>query len=109
MASMRGKVKWFSNTKGYGFIEQSDGSDAFVHYSDILGDEAYKTLEEGDQVEYELQEGQKGAKAVNVSRVAGESSEEVIEEAADNVTGGVGELSEEVIDEATEEGPQLSM
>jgi len=65
----RGKVKWFSNSKGYGFIEQPDGDDAFVHYSDILGQEGYKTLEEGQPVRYELEEGGKGPKAINVTRL----------------------------------------
>ena len=71
----RGKVKWFSNVKGYGFIEQEDGDDAFVHYSDIVGDDKYKTLEEGENVEYDLQasDGRKGPKAVNVVRL-GQSS-----------------------------------
>lgn len=60
-----GKVKWFNNTKGYGFITSEDGTDAFVHYSDIQGD-GFKTLEEGQAVEFEMSEGPKGAKALNV-------------------------------------------
>ena len=65
----QGKVKWFSNSKGYGFIEQPDGADAFVHYSDIVSDERYKTLVEGEAVQYELEQGEKGPKATNVVRL----------------------------------------
>ena len=64
-----GKVKWFNNSKGYGFITTDDGKDAFVHYSDISGD-GFKTLEEGDDVEFELAEGSKGPKALNVQQRA---------------------------------------
>jgi len=64
----RGKVKWFNEQKGFGFIEQEDGSDVFVHYSSIAGD-GFKTLAEGDDVEFELTEGPKGPKAENVTRV----------------------------------------
>ena len=64
-----GKVKWFSNTKGYGFIEQPDGADAFVHYSDIVGQEGYKTLVEGEPVEYDVQDSERGPKAVKVARL----------------------------------------
>jgi len=60
-----GKVKWFNNAKGYGFIVMDDGTDAFVHYADIDG-EGFKSLKEGQEVEFELTEGPKGAKAVNV-------------------------------------------
>ncbi len=62
-----GKVKWFSNAKGYGFIESEVG-DVFVHYSVIEGD-GFKTLSEGQEVQYELLEGDKGAKATNVTVV----------------------------------------
>ena len=64
-----GKVKWFSDTKGYGFIEV-DGrpKDVFVHYSDITG-EGFKTLDEGHQVEFELEPGKQGDRARNVSRI----------------------------------------
>ena len=60
-----GKVKWFNNTKGFGFITSEEGTDAFVHYSDIDGD-GFKTLEEGQEVEFEMTQGPKGAKALNV-------------------------------------------
>ncbi|KAF1083340.1 MAG: Cold shock protein CspD [Candidatus Rifleibacterium amylolyticum] len=62
---MQSRVKWFDNVKGYGFIENTDGQDIFVHYKQIAGD-GYKTLREGQQVEFELSEGEKGPLAVNV-------------------------------------------
>ena len=64
----RGKVKWFNNSKGYGFIAPESGNDVFVHYSAIQGD-GYKTLEEGDEVEFEIKEGPKGQEAANVTKV----------------------------------------
>jgi len=63
-----GKVKWFSSKKGYGFITTDTGEDLFVHFSDIHAD-GYKSLSEDDNVEFEIQDGSKGKKAVNVSRV----------------------------------------
>ncbi len=66
----RGTVKWFNDQKGYGFIEQEGGGgDVFVHYSSISG-EGFKTLAEGEEVEFELTQGPKGAKAENVSRLS---------------------------------------
>lgn len=65
--AVKGKVKWFSNVKGYGFIEQEGGQDVFVHYSSIQGD-GYKTLEEGDVVSFEIVQGEKGPQASNVAR-----------------------------------------
>ncbi|OGK13209.1 MAG: cold-shock protein [Candidatus Riflebacteria bacterium GWC2_50_8] len=62
---MQSRVKWFDNVKGYGFIENTDGQDIFVHYKQIDGD-GYKTLREGQQVEFELSQGEKGPLAVNV-------------------------------------------
>ena len=64
----KGTVKWFNESKGFGFITTEDGTDAFVHYSDIQG-EGFKTLVEGDQVEFELGQGPKGPKAVDVRKV----------------------------------------
>jgi CspA family cold shock protein len=61
-------VKWFSNEKGYGFIARSDGDDVFVHYTAIGGD-GYKTLNEGQEVEFEIVEGPKGEQAANVRPV----------------------------------------
>jgi CspA family cold shock protein len=63
----RGKVKWFNNSKGYGFIESEEGGDVFVHYSAIKGD-GYKSLNEGDQVQFDLTQGAKGPQAVNVTK-----------------------------------------
>ena len=64
----RGKVKWFSNQKGYGFITHENGRDVFVHHSVIQGD-GYKTLEEGQEVELEIQKGPKGEQATKVTKV----------------------------------------
>jgi CspA family cold shock protein len=64
----RGTVKWFNETKGYGFITQEDGGDVFVHYSEIQAN-GFKTLSEGQTVSFEVADGPKGAKAVNVTRV----------------------------------------
>ena len=65
---VRGKVKWFSNQKGYGFITPESGNDVFVHFSAIQGD-GYKSLEEGQEVNFEITKGPKGEQATNVSRV----------------------------------------
>ncbi len=62
---VKGKVKWFSNQKGYGFITPEQGKDVFVHFSAIQGD-GYKMLEEGQDVEFEIIEGPKGEQAANV-------------------------------------------
>ena len=64
----KGKVKWFNNTKGYGFIEREDGTDVFVHYSSIKN-EGYKTLDKGQDVEFEIIDGPKGPHADNVIKV----------------------------------------
>ncbi|OGW81470.1 MAG: cold-shock protein [Omnitrophica bacterium RIFCSPLOWO2_12_FULL_44_17] len=65
--AVQGKVKWFSNVKGYGFIAQEGGPDVFVHYSSLQG-EGYKTLKEGDAVDFDIVEGEKGPHAANVVR-----------------------------------------
>jgi CspA family cold shock protein len=64
----QGKVKWFNNSKGYGFIEQPDGGDVFVHYSAIQG-QGFKTLDEGQTVEFELVQGPKGQQAEKVTKL----------------------------------------
>ena len=65
MSRIKGKVKWFNNAKGFGFIGREDGPDVFVHYSAIQSD-GYKSLQEGDDVEFEIIQGQKGPQAENV-------------------------------------------
>ena len=63
---MKGTVKWFNNQKGYGFISDESGNDVFVHFSGINA-EGFKSLEEGAAVEFDVQDGQKGPQAVNVT------------------------------------------
>lgn len=64
---VKGKVKWFSNQKGYGFITPEEGEDVFVHHSVIQG-EGYKSLDEGQEVEFEVEKGPKGDQAKNVTK-----------------------------------------
>jgi cold shock protein len=63
----KGKVKWFNGEKGFGFIEREGGEDVFVHFSAIQG-EGYKTLEEGQEVTFDLEQGQRGPQAANVRK-----------------------------------------
>ncbi|MFD0586660.1 cold shock domain-containing protein [Paenibacillus sp. GCM10027627] len=65
---MKGTVKWFNAEKGYGFIQVEDGEDVFVHFSAIQGD-GFKTLEEGQAVEFDVTDGNRGAQAANVYKV----------------------------------------
>ena len=65
---LKGTVKWFNNAKGFGFIGREDGPDVFVHYSALIAD-GYKSLQEGDVVEFEIVDGQKGPQAANVVKV----------------------------------------
>ncbi len=62
-----GTVKWFNDSKGYGFIQQANGKDVFVHFSSIAGS-GFKSLQEGDQVSFEVQDSERGPQAVNVSK-----------------------------------------
>ncbi len=66
---LTGKVKWFNDAKGYGFIERPDGDDVFVHYTAIQGT-GFRSLSEGQEVEFEVVDGPKGKQAANVSKVA---------------------------------------
>ena len=68
MPSLTGKVKWFSNAKGYGFIEREGGEDVFVHFSAIQG-EGFRTLDEGQPVQFEIIQGEKGPQAANVVKI----------------------------------------
>jgi cold shock protein len=65
----QGTVKWFNNSKGFGFIKRETGEDVFVHYKSLSGD-GYKTLKEGDKVEFEVETGPKGLQAVKVVKIA---------------------------------------
>ena len=65
---MKGKVKWFNSTKGFGFITTDEGKDVFVHFSAIKMD-GYKSLEEGEEVEFDVVDGEKGPQAANVVRL----------------------------------------
>ncbi len=67
-ARMKGTVKWFNNAKGFGFIGREDGPDVFVHYSAIISN-GYKSLHEGDEVEFEIVQGQKGPQADQVRKI----------------------------------------
>jgi len=66
--SFTGRVKWFNESKGYGFIQREEGPDVFVHYSNIEGS-GFRTLKENDEVEFEVNEGPKGLQAVNVNKI----------------------------------------
>lgn len=63
-----GTVKWFNSSKGFGFITREEGDDVFVHFKAIVG-EGFKSLQEGDQVEFEIEQGPKGLQATNVSKI----------------------------------------
>ena len=68
MFHMQGRVKWFNAEKGYGFIEREDGGDVFVHFS-AINSEGFKTLEEGQAVEFDIVEGARGPQAANVTKL----------------------------------------
>ena len=76
----KGTVKWFSNTRGFGFITMEDGTDIFVHYSGIVSEEKFKSVEEGQTVEFEIADCEKGKQAVKVTVVETVAESEEIAE-----------------------------
>ena len=72
----KGTVKWFNNQKGYGFITDSEGKDIFVHYSGIVSDKKFKSIAEGQTVEFEITDGEKGKQAINVTVIANDDVNE---------------------------------
>ncbi len=77
LKGLKGVVKWFNDAKGFGFIEHTSGKDVFVHYSVIQSD-GFKTLKDGEEVEYEFKEGPKGLQAVRVQRTTKASDGEIL-------------------------------
>ena len=72
----KGTVKWFNNQKGYGFITDSEGKDIFVHYSGIVSEQKFKSIAEGQTVEFEITDGEKGKQAINVTVIANDDVNE---------------------------------
>lgn len=72
----KGTVKWFDNQKGYGFITMEDGTDVFVHWTGIINMDGFKHLEEGQTVEFEITDGEKGKQAINVTVIANDDVNE---------------------------------
>ena len=76
----KGTVKWFNNQKGYGFITDSEGKDIFVHYSGIISEQKFKSIAEGQTVEFEITDGEKGKQAINVTVIETVAEDEEITE-----------------------------
>ena len=99
-SAIKGTVKWFNNAKGFGFIEHPSGRDVFVHYS-VIEASGFKTLSDGEEVEYELKEGPKGLQAVRVQRVIVAGSEGGESDSSDS-----GDESSESTENASEKAQQ---
>lgn len=82
MERQKGVVKWFDNQKGYGFIEREEGDDVFVHYNDVQG-EGYRSLREGEKVEFDVVKDPKGLRAENVERLGSEGPATVVKAQGD--------------------------
>ena len=76
----KGTVKWFNNQKGYGFITDQEGKDIFVHYSGIISEQKFKSIAEGQTVEFEITDGEKGKQAINVTVIKTVAEDEEITE-----------------------------
>ena len=98
---LRGLVKWFNDAKGFGFIEHDSGKDVFVHYS-VIEDEGFKTLKDGEEVNYELSKGDKGLHAARVLRVQKSSKTEDKEQVAPNLESGSIETTVQTMSEMIE-------
>lgn len=99
----KGTVKWFSGEKGYGFIERESGGDVFVHHSDVAGT-GFKSLTEGDKVSFDVEQGDKGPRATNVTVGHTEDVEEdVVEDDVEDDVEDVEEVVEEEVEEVVEE------
>jgi CspA family cold shock protein len=83
-STLKGTVKWFNDAKGFGFIEHTSGRDVFVHYS-VIASEGFKTLKDGETVEYELKEGPKGLQASKVLRTAKPEADEASEQSESEI------------------------
>jgi CspA family cold shock protein len=102
--SSEGIVERWLDNKGYGFIKTEDGKSIFVHYTEIKSETDYKKLEEGQKVTFDVEEGRKGLKAVNVAIVEGES--QPVEEMKEEIQEEVSEESQDESEESTEEESQ---
>ena len=99
--TLKGVVKWFNDAKGFGFIEHTSGKDVFVHYSVIEAD-GFKTLKDGEEVDYEIKEGPKGLHAVRVARTVSPTQASADDASGDSESGSDDDSSNE--ESSTEEG-----
>ncbi len=100
LKGLKGVVKWFNDAKGFGFIEHTSGKDVFVHYS-VIATEGFKTLKDGEAVEYEMREGPKGLQAVRVARSSTGETIELVE-GGETITSVMSSDDDTEIEEATD-------